>query len=182
MDDLISVIVPVYNVEDYLEKSLSSLLIQTYRKLQVIIIDDGSTDNSGEICDYYGANDGRIEVYHIQNAGVSNARNQGLNYAKGKYIYFFDPDDSLEPDALWTLYKQIKNGADLVECSYFKDFTNVKEEVIHPEKKISSQEAIRSLLLWDGYLTSFCWDKLYNKEKIGDIRFDSKLKIGEDNL
>lgn len=69
-------------------KSLSSLLIQTYRKLQVIIIDDGSTDNSGEICDYYGANDGRIEVYHIQNAGVSNARNQGLNYAKGKYIYF----------------------------------------------------------------------------------------------
>ena len=151
MDDLISVIVPVYNVEDYLEKSLSSLLIQTYRKLQVIIIDDGSTDNSGEICDYYGANDGRIEVYHIQNAGVSNARNQGLNYAK-------------------------------VECSYFKDFTNVKEEVIHPEKKISSQEAIRSLLLWDGYLTSFCWDKLYNKEKIGDIRFDSKLKIGEDNL
>lgn len=108
MDDLISVIVPVYNVEDYLEKSLSSLLIQTYRKLQVIIIDDGSTDNSGEICDYYGANDGRIEVYHIQNAGVSNARNQGLNYAKGKYIYFFDPDDSLEPDALWTLYKQIK--------------------------------------------------------------------------
>lgn len=182
MDDLISVIVPVYNVEDYLEKSLSSLLIQTYRKLQVIIIDDGSTDNSGEICDYYGANDGRIEVYHIQNAGVSNARNQGLNYAKGKYIYFFDPDDSLEPDALWTLYKQIKNGADLVECSYFKDFTNVKEEVIHQEKKISSQEAIRSLLLWDGYLTSFCWDKLYNKEKIGDIRFDSKLKIGEDNL
>ena len=137
MDDLISVIVPVYNVEDNLVKSLSSLLIQTYRKLQVIIIDDGSTDNSGEICDYYGANDGRIEVYHIQNAGVSNARNQGLNYAKGKYIYFFDPDDSLEPDALWTLYKQIKNGADLVECSYFKDFTNVKEEVIHPEKKIS---------------------------------------------
>ena len=71
MDDLISVIVPVYNVEDYLEKSLSSLLIQTYRKLQDIIHDDGSTDNSGEICDYYGAHDGRIEVYHIQNAGVS---------------------------------------------------------------------------------------------------------------
>ena len=181
MDDLISVIVPVYNVEDYLEKSLSSLLFQTYRKLQVIIIDDGSTDNSGEICDYYGANDGRIEVSHIQNAGVSNARNQGLNYAKGKYIYFFDPDDSLEPAALWTLYKQIKNGADLVERSYFKDFTNVKEEVIHPEKKISSQEAIRSLLLWDGYLTSFCWDKLYNKEKIGDKKALCALSGGVDS-
>ena len=183
MNDLISVIVPVYNVEEYLEKSLFSLLTQTYENLQVIIIDDGSTDNSGKVCDDYKTKDGRIEVYHIQNKGTANARNYGLNRAKGKYVYFFDPDDSLEPDALLILHEQIKkNGADLVECSYFKNFANVKEEVIHSKTKISGQKAIRSLLLWNGYLTSFCWDKLYIKEKIEDIRFDSKLKIGEDDL
>ncbi len=183
MEDLISVIVPVYNVENYLEKSLSSLLVQTYENLQIIIIDDGSTDRSGEICDYYSTKDMRMEVYHIQNKGVSNARNQGLDNANGKYVYFLDPDDSLDPDAIRTLYKQIKNhDVDLVECSYFKEFINVKEEVIHPRLKISGQEAVKSLLMWNGKLTSFCWDKLYIKEKIGNIRFDLKLKIGEDAL
>lgn len=183
MEDLISIIVPVYNVEAYLEKSLISLLNQTYKNIQIIIVDDGSTDSSGTICDRYCEKDSRIEVYHIPNRGVSNARNQGLNYSMGEYVYFFDPDDFIEPRALEILYNQIKkDSVDLVECSYFKDFTVSRENVIHSNAKISGREAIKSLLLWNGYITSFCWDKLYIKEKIGDIRFDSKLKVGEDDL
>lgn len=183
MDDLISVIIPVYNVDDYLEVGLQSLLKQTYKNLQIILIDDGSTDNSGRICDLYKKRDKRIEVYHLRNQGVSNARNYGLECAKGKYIYFLDSDDFLEPQAIEILYaKMKKESADLVEFSYFKNYTSEKEKVVHPYAKISGEEAIRSLLLWNGYITSFCWDKLYIKEKIGDIRFDTDLKIGEDDL
>lgn len=183
MDDLISVIVPVYNVDIYLEKSLLSLLNQTYKNLQIILIDDGSTDDSARICDHYKRIDKRIEVFHLKNQGVSNARNLGLDYAKGKYIYFFDSDDTLEPEALRVLYDELQNNdIDLVECSYFKVYSNQKKAVIHPEIKIKSKEAIRDLLLWRGCLTSFCWDKLYIKDKIGTLRFDTSLKIGEDDL
>lgn len=183
MGSLISVIVPVYNVESYLEKSLTSLLNQTYKNIQIIIIDDGSTDGSGTICDHFCEKDSRIEVYHIPNQGVSNARNQGLDRSKGEYVYFLDPDDFLELRTLEVLYNQIKkDSADLVECSYFKNFMISKESVIHSNAKISSQEAIKSLLLWNGYITSFCWDKLYIREKIGDIRFNPKLKVGEDDV
>lgn len=183
MNDLISIIVPVYNVEDYLERCLSSLLIQTYKNLQIILIDDGSTDGSGKICDCYRTRDERIAVYHLENKGVSEARNYGLDHATGKYVFFVDSDDFLEYQAIETLYKEIKNNfVDLVECSYFKNYIEEKEEVIHPRAKISGQTAVRSLLLWNGYLTPFCWDKLYIKDKIGDLRFDTNLKIGEDDL
>lgn len=183
MNDLISIIVPVFNVEDYLEKCLSSLLIQTYRNLQIILIDDGSTDSSGKICDRYRARDERIVLYHLENKGVSEARNYGLDRAAGKYVFFVDSDDFLEYQAIETLYTEMKNNdVDLVECSYFKNYIEKKEEVIHPRAKISGQTAVRSLLLWDGYLTPFCWDKLYIKDKIRDLRFDSNLKIGEDAL
>lgn len=183
MNDLISIIVPVYNVEDYLEKCLSSLLIQTYKNLQIILIDDGSTDGGGKICDSYRARDERIVVYHLENKGVSEARNYGLDRAAGKYVFFIDSDDFLEYQAIETLYNEMENNfVELVECSYFKNYIDKKEEVIHPRAKISGQTAVRSLLLWNGYLTPFCWDKLYIKDKIGDLRFDTNLKIGEDDL
>ena len=183
MNDLISVIVPIYNIDDYLEDSLQSLLNQTYENLQIILIDDGSTDNSGVICDLYSKRDNRMEVYHLWNQGVSNARNHGLDRAKGKYIFFLDPDDFLEPQTIEILYAEMKTkSADLVECSFFKKYTDEKKKVVHPYAKISTEEAIKSLLLLDGYITPSCWDKLYIKEKIGNIGFDTNLKIGEDDL
>ncbi len=184
MDDLISIVVPVYNVADYLEKCLKSLLNQTYKNIQIILIDDGSTDDSGKICDQFRKKDGRIEVYHISNNGVSNARNYGLNHTHGKYIYFVDPDDYLEKEALEIMWNCIKkDSVDLVECSYFKNnWDGKRQEIIHLNSEIASQKGIESLLMWNGYVTSFCWDKLYIKEKIGDIRFNTSLKVGEDDL
>ena len=154
MNELISVIVPVYNVENYLEKCLYSLLNQTYSNIQIVLIDDGSTDKSGKICDSYLEKDKRIVVYHTSNRGVSSARNLGLANSKGKYIYFLDPDDYLEVDALEKLHDHIEKFAtDLVQCSYYKNYLDKKSEVVHSRAEISKQKAIQSLLRWDGYIT-----------------------------
>ena len=183
MNELISVIVPVYNVENYLEKCLYSLLNQTYSNIQIVLIDDGSTDKSGKICDSYLEKDKRIVVYHTSNRGVSSARNLGLANSKGKYIYFLDPDDYLEVDALEKLHDHIEKFAtDLVQCSYYKNYLDKKSEVVHSRAEISKQKAIQSLLRWDGYITSFCWDKLFKRERIGDTTFKTNLKVGEDDL
>ena len=101
---LISIIVPVYNVEPYLNKCLDSIVNQTYKKLEIILIDDGSTDNSGLICDEYASKDNRIIVVHQKNKGLSAARNVGLNIAKGDYIAFVDSDDFIEKDMYFTMY------------------------------------------------------------------------------
>ena len=96
--DVISVIVPIYNTEKYLAKCLDSLINQTFQSLEIILIDDGSIDNSGKICDEYALNDDRIKVIHKENGGVSSARNAGLDLATGSYIAFVDPDDYIDPD------------------------------------------------------------------------------------
>ena len=98
MEDLITIIIPIYNVEKYLRECLDSVINQTYKKLQIILIDDGSNDNSGKICDEYKEKDNRIEVMHKANGGVSSARNAGLKIAKGDYITFVDGDDYLDKD------------------------------------------------------------------------------------
>lgn len=183
MSDLISVIIPVYNVAAYIEKCIVSLLNQTYTNIQIILIDDGSTDDSGKICDLYCKIDARIEVYHISNQGVSNARNKGLDYSCGKYVCFLDSDDFLEAEAIEKIYiNMTESQADLVECSYYSCSNDKKKVMRHLAAQISKEDAIKSLLAWDGYITSFCWDKMYLKEKIGNIRFKRDLKIGEDDL
>ena len=98
MEEKISVIIPVYNVEPYLRKCLDSVINQTYRNLEIIIVDDGSPDNCGAICDEYAARDDRVIVIHKKNGGVSAARNDGIRIASGKWITFVDPDDWCEPD------------------------------------------------------------------------------------
>ena len=105
---LISVIVPVYNVESYLEKCIDSIIHQTYKNLEIILVDDGSTDNSGKICDVYKEKDSRIKVIHKQNRGLSSARNCGLEIAKGEYIGFVDGDDYIAED-MYALLKDRKS-------------------------------------------------------------------------
>ena len=122
MYDLISVVIPVYNVEKYLEKCLDSVVEQTYRNLEIILVDDGSTDNSGAICDRYAQKDSRVVVIHQKNGGLSKARNVGIDTATGKYISFIDSDDYVGSCYIETLYKEIKpNIINLSICfrSYF---------------------------------------------------------------
>lgn len=113
--DKISVIVPVYNVEDYLEECINSILGQTYKNLEIILVDDGSTDNSSKICDIYEKKDKRIKVIHKENGGLSSARNEGLKYRTGEYISFVDSDDFIDKTMYEKLYSAIKKyDADVV--------------------------------------------------------------------
>lgn len=119
MKELISIIVPVYNVEQYLDDCLISIINQTYKNLEIILIDDGSTDKSGKICDEYAKKDSRIIVIHKENGGVSSARNAGLRIAKGAYIGFVDPDDWIAEDMYEVLYSNAKKyDADVSVCKY----------------------------------------------------------------
>ena len=115
---LISIIVPVYNVEKYIDKCISSILQQTYPRIELLLIDDGSPDKSGIICDMYAQKDNRVRVFHKPNAGVSAARNTGINNAKGEFITFVDSDDWLEPDCIRRSLNIInKNELDLLQFS-----------------------------------------------------------------
>ena len=124
--ELISIIVPIYNAENYLYRCLDSIINQTYAKLQIILVDDGSTDSSGEICEQYAKNDARIEVIHTINKGVICARKTGVKAAKGKYVGFVDSDDYIDNDYYEKLYICAeKNNAEMVQTGYKEQFENV---------------------------------------------------------
>ena len=129
---MISIIVPVYNVESYLRKCLDSILAQTYRDLEILVVDDGSTDGSGAICDEYAGKDDRIKVFHTENKGLSCARNLGLDSANGDWIGFVDSDDWIELDMYEVLLRKAeKTGADVVECGVYEEHS---DETIKREK------------------------------------------------
>lgn len=122
MQPLVSVIVPVYNVEKYLDKCISSIISQSYKNLQVLLVDDGSTDASSQICDKYADNDARIAVYHNSNHGPSYSRNFGLEHSSGEYITFIDSDDWLEDDYVTNLVRAIiETGSELaISPNFFR--------------------------------------------------------------
>ena len=129
---MISVIVPIYNTEKYLKRALNSLLKQTYQDLEILLIDDGSTDSSLKICQEYAKKDHRIKVFHQENKGVSVVRNFGLSVAKGEYISFLDSDDYMEPNMLQTLYQNlIDTESDISVCHYQK----FKDQISHIQVK-----------------------------------------------
>ena len=128
----VSIIVPVYNVEGYIEECLSSLCEQTYTNIEIIVVDDGSTDRSGNICDMYSQKDQRIVVYHKENGGLSSARNYGLLYIKGEYVTFIDSDDYLNSNAIEIMLSNlINNEADVVECCFVDKKSKLKDKVIY---------------------------------------------------
>ena len=117
--DLISVIVPVYNVEPFLDRCMQSILRQTYRNLEIILVDDGSTDASAQLCDDYARKDGRVKVLHKTNGGLSDARNAGLELASGAYIGYVDSDDWIEPDMYEQMHRAcVENNARIAVCRY----------------------------------------------------------------
>lgn len=180
----ISVIVPIYNCEDFLSACLDSILSQTYSDLQVILVDDGSTDKSAEICDQYAMQDARVCVFHQENKGVSSARNLGLHAAIGELVSFVDSDDTLEPDMFELLVRTMQHHhADISHCG----FNRVENGVIRPiydSKQTmlqTSEEAIRCLLTGK-FFTGSLWNKLFKKSILEGLFFCEELRINEDIL
>ncbi|MBV5315067.1 MAG: glycosyltransferase [Prolixibacteraceae bacterium] len=181
---LISVIVPIYKVEPYLKRCVDSILSQTYQNLEIILVDDGSPDNCGQICDDLAKTDSRIKVIHKPNGGLSDARNAGLEIAKGELIGFVDSDDFIHPDMYKDLLDQIKkNNADIAQCSFIRVTGDEKIPSNEPEnlRIVSNLEALE--YIYTPYCVDFivAWNKLYKKELFKDLRFP-KSKIHEDEF
>ncbi len=181
MNDLISVIVPVYNVEQYLSECIKSILNQTYTNLEILLVDDGSTDNSGIICDEFTSMDNRIKVIHKINGGLSSARNVGIESAHGNYYSFIDSDDYVENTFLECLYrKSLQEDADICECSFFRlKMNNMIRERIFDYETLDHETAVRRLLAIPYESFVVIWNKLYRKELFDKIRFPEG-KLHED--
>ena len=188
-DAMVSIIIPVYNVKDYISDCINSICTQTYKNLQIIIIDDGSTDGSSEICRSLAENDKRILYIHQDNNGVSSARNIGLDNAKGKYICFADGDDLLLPNCVEALIEKASDDNSLIISRYQKideKKTVICKSIEYPEEKINNTDAMDNLLELDskfGY-QGFLWNKLFMNEIIqkNKLRFTKGIIYNEDRL
>ena len=171
---LITVIVPVYNVEKYLKKCLDSIVSQTYNNLQIILVNDGSTDNSAAVCARYLKKDSRIELIEQENAGLSAARNVGIERAKGEYLAFIDSDDVVDSDYIEYLYNLIvESGADMSICGIRESYDSGKERNLSRGYKnviIERSDCLKRMLLEQGYNCS-AYAKLYKRELWGDIAY-----------
>lgn len=183
---LVSVIIPVYNVEKYLSRCMDSVLKQTYRNIEIILIDDGSKDESGIICDRYAQKDKRIICKHIANKGVSNARNLGIDMSTGEYIMFVDSDDYIEVNMIEKMMNVMKNQ-DLVVCGICQIELNGNINLVYGTEiqyDYTKQDIIQGFfdvsIIKDFMYGPF--NKIYVKSIIGDLRFSTDLRIGEDFL
>lgn len=178
-DPLITVIVPVYKTGQYLDKCVDSIVNQTYENMEIILVDDGSPDDSGEICDQWKEKDPRIKVIHKKNGGLSDARNAGMEAARGDYIGFVDSDDYIAPDMYETLLDlSLKNNAPLACARYDVFGENVTFKIPEPDgmTDIMSDYKMLTLLVWPWllkkhYANMSVWDRLYRKDIIEDVRF-----------
>lgn len=173
--DLLSVIVPVYNVEQYLPRCVDSILAQTYRNLEIILVEDGTQDASGEICDAYAAKDPRIQVIHKENGGLSSARNAGLDVARGEYVAFVDSDDWIEPEAYAHMLALARKYDAKLVCAGRYDVdgqTGQRQLGLCPQKEelITGEEMAGRIFLWDG-CDSAAWDKLYHRSLFRELRY-----------
>ena len=177
---LISVIVTAYNVEKYIRQCIDSLLAQTYPSMEFILVDDGSTDQSGKICDEYAERNGKIRVIHRLNGGPSAARNAGLAIAEGKYIGYVDGDDWIEPDMYWKMYEACeRNNAQMAICSYRQ--WGEGAEILHPtgnELVLSRMQAMELYIMGDKqyHIYNSVWSKLFLRELVADLRFQEGHK------
>ena len=174
MSSLISIIVPVYKTESYLRKCLDSIINQTYENLEIILVDDGSPDNCGKICDEYAASDSRIKVFHQKNAGLSTARNAALKIASGEYVGFVDSDDWIDADMFEILCRgAMEYKADIAICGfYYVDGSGNKfREIREKQSSLYGREDALHHLIVDEKFTNHIWNKLYKKELFDDVHF-----------
>lgn len=173
--DLISVIVPIYKVEKYLDKCVQSIVTQTYQNLEIILVDDGSPDCCGEMCDAWAMKDSRIRVIHKSNSGLSGARNAGIAEATGKYIGFVDSDDYIAPDMYQLLLERMTtDGSDIAACGVEMVFEDgsPRQMLTHAGCRILDNAQAMEAIIREALLKQPVWYKLYKAELIRDIPFD----------
>ena len=175
MNTLLSIITPVYNVEAYLNRCVNSILTQSYRDIQLILVDDGSTDKSSSLCDEWAAKDSRVVVIHKENGGVSSARNTGLEVASGKYLTFVDPDDFLAPDTYFAnmAYLIEHQDVDILQypyCNYVDGNEPVDNHKPTSELLVGAEQIFKKW--WSGSpLEYVIWNKIYKRYLWDDVRF-----------
>lgn len=163
-DDLVSIVVPIYKVENVLDRCIQSIINQSYKNIEIILVDDGSPDNCPKMCDKYKTTDKRIKVIHKENGGLSSARNVGIKKSKGKYICFVDSDDYIEKDYIKKMYYTIKKtNLDFVVCNYNRVYN----------KKI--QKCKVDKFKTDNFITPAAWNKMYKKSLFDEISFPEGL-------
>ena len=190
---MISIIVTVYNIENYISKCIDSIRSQTFSDIEIVLVDDGSTDKSGKICDFYKNIDRRIKVIHKENGGVVSARKSGITASSGKYIGFVDGDDWVEATMYEELYYSLtKHKVQVAMCGRYEDSVDFSKKVFHrvPEGKYNKSEMVRDVYphmivgkgffewgIFPGY-----WDKLFERELIERVlmEVDDRLVMGED--
>lgn len=177
----ISVIVPIYKAEKYVRRCIDSILAQTFEDFELLLIDDGSPDNSGKICDEYSHKDSRIRVVHKENGGVSSARQCGLYYARGEYIIHADPDDWIDEDMYEEMYNEaIHREADLVICDFKFEYSNSKSLTVFQDfEQLNSLSVLKKIYQC---MYGCCWNKLVKRSCIinYNIQFPKELFYGED--
>ena len=179
---IISIIVPVYNVEKYLHQCVQSILDQTIQNIEIILVNDGSTDMSSTICNEFKEKDHRIVVINKANGGLSDARNIGIKAAKGKYIAFVDSDDFIHKEMLKKMYQRIIiDGSDMAVCGYIQYYNNVKknEQYIYGKDEVICPAQFFGSILSDEKIGNYAWNKIYKKELFAEVTFP-KGKAFED--
>ena len=181
MDSKLSIIIPVYNNESYLQTTLQSVLAQTYPDFEVLVVDDGSTDGSLAICQEFVRKDKRIRIIHKANGGVSSARNRGIEEAVGKYIAFVDGDDCIDPEMYTTMITVLQDtGADLVDCRVIKESQYMQQPYEEGDVEVSDHPL--EYLSKKGYFIDSSLNKVYRRDFIGYTRFDEGISYSEDKL
>lgn len=176
-NNLVSIIVPVYNIENFIEKCIKSLCEQTYQNLEILLIDDGSKDKSGYLCDTMGKKDNRIKVFHKKNTGLSDARNYGIKNASGKYLLFIDGDDTISKDMVEVLYVKITdNEADISACPFIYEYSdgstkNYEKIVRDCDYIMSNEEAVELLINKKYAFRHIACNKMYKASLFGDVLF-----------
>ena len=185
MSNIISIIVPIYKVEKYLDRCINSILNQTFKDFELILVDDGSPDRCGDICEEYAKKDKRIKVIHKENGGLSDARNAGLDIAKGEFVGFVDSDDFIHKDMYMILYDTlVKSKSDISQCKfkYFSKENELNKNIINDGKyKIYNNIDAIEEIMDNKNLNANVWNKLYKRELFREIRFP-KGKIHEDEF
>ena len=180
---LLSVIIPVYNTANYLEKSIGSVLENTYRNLEVICVNDGSTDNSLEKLNLLAAKDSRVKVIDTENGGVSSARNHGIKAAKGEWISFVDSDDWIHKDFFITLLGAVDKDTDIVACYHTNVyFRNIDAKNVELSKDIPVENVSVHTIWRDMYLSSSSCAKLYRRSSVSDVWFPLGVQLCEDGI
>lgn len=178
-NDLVSIIIPVFNAAKYIERCLNSVCNQSYKELEIIIVDDGSTDRSFPICKKAAEKDNRILCVSKVNEGVSIARNTGIDLSNGRYIFFLDADDYLEDNAIEILMHYMANSTQTLVCGGVNIIKNDVIQLASSDEPFSGENILCGIFCFAGV---WIWNKLFDKELIGDLRFDVDLSYAEDLL